>query len=41
MNAYAPVDWNDPNWGGHVHVAHNGSDVPDRHTVSEPAGDAQ
>lgn len=30
-----PVDWFDvENWGGKVHVADNGSDVPDRHDAT-------
>lgn len=36
----SPVDWDSHHWGqpGHnVHIASNGSDVPDRHTASEDA----
>jgi hypothetical protein len=29
-----PVDWDDPDWGGRVHIASNGSDVPDRHDTT-------
>lgn len=33
----SPVDWDAPDWGGRVHIASNGSDVPDKHTASEDA----
>ena len=29
------VDWFAEDWGGRVHTADNGSDVPDRHTTPE------
>lgn len=35
--ATTPVNWDSPTWGvagGNVHVAANGSDVPDRHDAT-------
>lgn len=33
------VDWFATDWGGRVHVADNGSDVPDRHNAAEDAAE--
>jgi hypothetical protein len=30
----SPIDWDDPDWGGRVHIAGNGSHVPDRHDTT-------
>lgn len=29
------IDWNADDWGGHVHLAANGSWVDDKHTATE------
>lgn len=36
-NMPADIDWDDPQWGGRVHVSHNGSEVPDRHDNDQRA----
>jgi hypothetical protein len=33
------IDWNAESWGGRVHLAANGSWVPDRHDTTEPEQD--